>query len=78
MYKRALDYAMRTAIEGFEELGFTLCERRSRRLPAVMITNTDLADDIALISDNLEKTQSLLERVEAAAINVWYLHEFQV
>ena len=52
----ALDYAMRSAIEGNEDLGFTLTERRSRRSPAVMITDTDFADDIALISDNLEKS----------------------
>ena len=52
----ALDYAMRSAIEGNKDLGFTLTERRSRRSPAVMITDTDFADDIALISDNLEKS----------------------
>ena len=62
----ALDYA----IEGYEDLGFTLTERRSHRFPAVMITDTDFADDIALISDNLDKAQSLLEGVETAAKEV--------
>ena len=66
----SLDYALRMATEGFEDLGFTLEERRSSRYPAVMITDTDFADDIALISDNLEKAQSLLERVESAAKEV--------
>ena len=61
---------MRSATEGFEDLGFTLYERRSRRNPAVMITDTDFADDIALISDNLEKAQALLERFETAAKEV--------
>ena len=66
----ALDYAMRSAIEGYEDLGFTLTERRSRRSAAVMITDTDFADDIALISNNLDKVQSLLEGVETDAPEV--------
>ena len=35
-----------------------------------MITDTDFADDIALVSDNLDKAQSLLEGVETAATEV--------
>ncbi|XP_030837131.1 uncharacterized protein LOC115922362 [Strongylocentrotus purpuratus] len=66
----ALDYALRMATEGFEDLGFTLQERKSSRYPAEMITDTDFADDIALISDNLEKAQKLLEQVESAASQV--------
>lgn len=48
---------MRSAIEDYEELGFTM-------------TDTDLADDIALISDNLDKSQLLLERDEPAPTEV--------
>ena len=44
----------------------TLTERRSRRFATVIITNTDPADNIALISYNLDKAQSLLEWVETA------------
>ena len=66
----ALEYAMRSATEGYEDLGFTLTERRSRRSPAIMITDTDFADDIGLISDNFDEAQSLLEGVETAAIEV--------
>ena len=61
---------MKCAIEGYEDLGLTLTERGRRRLPAVMITDTDFVDDITLISDNLNKTQSLLGRVETATIEV--------
>ena len=58
-----LDYAMRTANEGFEDLGFTLSERRSQRIiTAVNITDTDF-HDIKFLSNNLKKVQSLLERV---------------
>ena len=35
-----------------------------------MITDTDFADDLALISDNLDKGQSLREHVETAATEV--------
>ncbi|CAH3169165.1 unnamed protein product, partial [Porites lobata] len=42
----------------------SMTEIRRRRFPSVMITDTVFADDIALISDNLDKAQSLPERVE--------------
>ena len=70
LFITVLDYAMRSGIEGYEDLGFTLTERRSHRFPAVMITDTNFADDIALISDNLDNAQSLLEGVETAATEV--------
>ena len=50
-----LDYAMRKAIGGKEEeLGFTLHRRRSRRHEPVILTDTDFADDIATISEEME------------------------
>ena len=62
-----LDYAMRKATLNPQETGFTLTPRRSRRHPPITITDTDFADDIALLSDNVEKAQLLLTRVEQAA-----------
>lgn len=63
----ALDYAMRKATSNPQQTGFTLHPRLSRRNPEVIITDTDFADDIALISDTIEKAQLLLLRVETAA-----------
>ena len=63
----ALDYAMRKAIQTPTSYGFTLCKSRSRRHPAVVITDTDCADDIALLSDSIEQAQLLLHQVESAA-----------
>ncbi len=63
----ALDYAMRTALDGNEELGFTLVPRRSSRNPALHVTDTDFADDIALLSDSLRDANLLLQKVEEAA-----------
>ena len=63
----ALDYAMRIATSIPPETGFTLTPCRSKCHQAIIITDTDFADDIVLISDNLEKAQLLLLRVEIAA-----------
>ncbi|XP_072178317.1 uncharacterized protein [Diadema setosum] len=61
----ALDYALRLAINGKEEeLGFTLVPRQSRRVPPVMVTDLDFADDISLTSDTTEKARELLFAVE--------------
>ena len=54
----------------FENLGFTLTQRKSRRYPAVKITDADFADDIALFSDNIKDAQELLNRLELAANEV--------
>ena len=63
-----LDYILRQALQGREEeLGFTLQPRRSRRHPAITITDLDFADDIALLSDEIEGAQNLLRRVEEEA-----------
>ncbi|CAJ1063034.1 PREDICTED: uncharacterized protein LOC103374843 [Xyrichtys novacula] len=61
-----LDYVLRKAISGREQqLGFTLTPRRLRRHPAVVLTDLDYADDISLLSDNVEQAQELLNRQEA-------------
>ena len=69
----ALDYAMRIATSIPPETGFTLAPCRSKHHQAIIITDTDFADDIALISDNLEKAQLLLLRVEIA-VDIIGLH----
>ena len=49
----SLDYAMRIATDNRTDLSFTLKESCSRRYPAIVITDTDFVDDIALLSDTL-------------------------
>lgn len=63
----SLDYAMRIATANKTDLGFTLKERRSRRYPAVVITDTDFADDISLLSDTLRQAEELLHSTQKAA-----------
>ena len=60
-----LDYALRGALNGYEEqLGFTISPRRSKRQSAVTLTDLDFADDIVLLSDKTEQAQSILSRVQ--------------
>ena len=60
-----LDYAMRQANDGREEeLGFTLKNRRRRRVKPDLITYLDFADGIALPSDQIKQAQELPNRVE--------------
>ena len=66
-----LDYALRNAIDGREaELGFTLAKRQSSRKPAVCITDLDFADDLVLLSDEIEQARKLLNRVEVECSKV--------
>ena len=60
-----LDYAMRKAIGDKEDvLGSTITPRRSKCMPARMITDLDFADHIALISNLMLQAQELLLAVE--------------
>ena len=58
---------MRIAIQTPTSYGFTLCKSKSWRHPAVVITDTDYADDIALLSHLIEQIELLLHQVESAA-----------
>ena len=41
-----LDYVLRKALDKNNELGFTLAKRKSKRYPAMKITDVDNADNI--------------------------------
>jgi len=60
-----LNYALRKATEGIqEELAFTITPKRSRRTPAVTLTDLDFADDICLLSNEMDRAQHLLARIK--------------
>ena len=63
----ALDYALRIATLNAEETGLIVTPRKSTRHPAIRLTDTDFADDIALTSNTIKEAQLLLQRVEEAA-----------
>ena len=64
---------MRQAVRDQEhDLGFKLDKRRSRRRQPIAITDLDFADDIALLSEEVQKAQELLTRVENEAAKIGF------
>ena len=62
---------MRQAIRiNEEELGFMIQPSRSRRHPAVCITELVFADDIALLAEEMAQAQELLSRMEMEASKI--------
>ena len=56
-----IDYIMRKALTGREEkLGFQLGKRQIRRVPPIIVTDMDFADDIALVSDGIKEADEML------------------
>ena len=61
------------AIGGREsEIGFEIARKKSRRHQSVKVSDFSYADDIALISRNIEEAHILLQRVEEQCGNIGY------
>ena len=65
-----LDYVLRTSIDKIRENGFELTKRRSKRYPAKTITDTDYADDLALLANTPNQAETLLHSLERAAAGI--------
>ena len=65
-----LDYVLRTSIDKIRENGFELTKKRSRRYPATTITDADYADDIAILANTPDQTETLLHSLERAATSI--------
>ena len=59
-----LDYVLRTSIDKIRENGFKLTKKRSRRYPAKTITDTNYADDIAILANTPNQAETLLYSLE--------------
>ena len=71
LFAIVLDYVLRNTFSGREEeLGFKLQKRKSRRVPPVVVTDLDFADDLALLSEEIEQAQEVLKRLEEEACKV--------
>ena len=71
-----VDYVMRVSVDKIAEKGYQLQPKKDSRHPAKHLTDTDFADDIALISQSLEHVQDLLQSLEQASNGVGlYLNE---
>ena len=62
-----MDNVLRTSVHKIKHLGLTLTKARSRRHPAVTITDADYADDLALMADAIADAQTLLHSLETAS-----------
>lgn len=67
LFALVVDYIMRVSVDKISSCGFLLQHRLGPRKPAVYLTDTDFADDIALISSTLADAQNLLNALESAA-----------
>ena len=65
-----LDYVLRKALDENPELGFTLKPQRSRRHKSVNITDVDYADDLAVLTNNIQDAMKLLHKIEEAASEI--------
>ena len=65
-----LDYVFRTSIDKIRENGFELTKKRSRNYPRKTITDTDNADDVALLANTLKQAETLLHSLERAAAGI--------
>ena len=59
-----LDYVLKTLINKIREHGFELTKKRSRRYLAKTITDTNYADDIALLANTPNQAERLLHSLE--------------
>ena len=65
-----LYYVLRTSIDKIRENGFELTKKRSRRYPSKTITDADYADDIAILANSSDQTETLLHSLERAAAGI--------
>ena len=71
-----VDYVLHMSVDTINDKGYQLTPKRSSRYPAKYLTDTDFADDIALIRQSLENAQALLQSLEQASNCVGvYLNE---
>ncbi|CAM1316814.1 Uncharacterised protein r2_g2583 [Pycnogonum litorale] len=64
LYIFCLHYVLRKAMDKNKDLGFTLTKQKSRRYPAVKMTDVDYADDLAVLADVLKDATFLLHSIE--------------
>ena len=67
-----LDYVLRTSIDKIRENGFELRKKSSRRYPAKTITDTDYADEIAILANTHNQTETQLHSLERAAAGIGF------
>ena len=67
-----LDYVLRASIDKIRENRLELIKKRSRRYPAKTITDTDYADDIAILENTPNQAETLLHSLERATAGIGF------
>ena len=67
LFTICLVYVIRTSIDKMKDNSFKLTKERSRRYPTQTITDTDYANDIALLANTPALAETLLHSLERAA-----------
>ena len=65
-----VDYILCTLLDPINNHGLTVEERKSTRHPSKHITDLDYADDIALLSDQVNNAEIVIQSLEIAAHKV--------
>ena len=65
-----LDNVLRTSIDKIRENGLELTKKRSRRYPAKTFTDADYTNDIAILANTHNQAETLLHRLEWAAVGI--------
>ena len=65
-----LDYVLKTSTDKIKENGFKLTKEKRRKYPTKTITDTDDADDIALLVNTPTQAETLLHSRERAAAGI--------
>ena len=68
-----LDYVLRTSIDKIRENGFELTKKRTTRYPTKTMTDTNYADDIAILENTPNQAEILLHSLERAAAGIGLL-----
>ena len=68
-----LDYVLRISIDPLHNKGIKLKAQQSKRNPGLYLTDLDFADDLALVSENIESAADLLHSLERAASQIGLL-----
>ena len=67
LFKICLDYVLKMTLDRDNVLALTLSERKSRRHPAIKMTDVDYADDLAIVTDKTSEATILLHKIENTA-----------
>ena len=65
-----LDYVLRISVDSFNNKGIQIKAKQGKRNPGFFVTDLDLADDLALISETIQNAEDLLHSLETAASQV--------